>query len=90
MSLDAIQEMLDKALEGDSPDLRLEDFYAIMPMAGSYLYVPTREIWPASSVNARIKPIKLGRDEVRASAWLARSAADWNVCQSGRCGQGGV
>ena len=31
--------------------VRLDDFYAYMPMH-SYIYAPTRELWPASSVNA--------------------------------------
>lgn len=31
----------------------LEDFYAHMP-THSYIFAPTRELWPASSVNARI------------------------------------
>lgn len=31
----------------------VEDFYAFMPMH-QYLYVPTRELWPASSVDGRI------------------------------------
>jgi phage/plasmid primase-like uncharacterized protein len=34
----------------------LDDFYAYMPMH-SYLYRPTREMWPAASVNAKIAPI---------------------------------
>jgi hypothetical protein len=36
----------------------LEDFYAYMPQH-SYIYTPSREPWPASSVNARIPPIPL-------------------------------
>ncbi len=32
-----------------------EDFYALMPMH-SYIFVPSREMWPASSVNTRIPP----------------------------------
>lgn len=34
----------------------LKDFYAYMPMH-VYIFVPSREVWPASSVNARIPPI---------------------------------
>src|SRR6185503_2297475 len=37
---------------------RLADFYAYMPMH-SYLFIPTRESWPASSVDAKVKPILL-------------------------------
>jgi hypothetical protein len=36
----------------------LEDFYAYMPQH-SYIFVPSREMWPASSVNARIPPVPL-------------------------------
>jgi hypothetical protein len=33
----------------------LEDFYAYMP-THSYIFAPSRELWPASSVNARVRP----------------------------------
>jgi Family of unknown function (DUF5906) len=65
----------------------LNDFYAYLP-AHSYIYVPTRELWPASSVNARIEPVALinakGRPildkngepkKIAASAWLDRNRA---------------
>ena len=40
----------------------LNDFYAYMPQH-NYIYIPTRELWPASSVNSRIEPIPvLGPD----------------------------
>jgi hypothetical protein len=39
------------------PDrLSVADFYAYLP-AHSYLYRPTREMWPGSSVNAKISPV---------------------------------
>jgi Family of unknown function (DUF5906) len=41
-----------KAAEG----VTLDDFYAYMPMH-SYIFAPTRDLWPAASVNARIAPI---------------------------------
>jgi hypothetical protein len=44
----------------------LNDFYAYMPMH-SYIYAPTREMWPASSVNARVPPPAKG---IKASLWL--------------------
>jgi len=34
----------------------LNDFYAYMPMH-KYLFAPSRELWPGSSVNARIPPV---------------------------------
>jgi Arm DNA-binding domain/Family of unknown function (DUF5906) len=36
----------------------LDDFHAYMPMH-SYIFAPTREMWPATSVNARIPPVPL-------------------------------
>jgi hypothetical protein len=65
----------------------LNDFYAYMPMH-NYIYVPTRELWPASSVNSRIEPVALldakgqpildenGKPKkMTASAWLDRNRA---------------
>ncbi len=43
----------------------LDDFYAYMPMH-SYLFIPTGDLWPASSVNGRIGIL----GDVKASAWL--------------------
>jgi len=36
-------------------DVTTEDFYAFMP-AHQYLFVPTRDMWPSTSVNARTTP----------------------------------
>jgi hypothetical protein len=44
----------------------LEDFHAYMP-THSYIYAPTREMWPASSVNAQILSVSGAQ---KASAWL--------------------
>jgi hypothetical protein len=64
--------------------VRLEDFYAFMPMH-NYIYAPTLAAWPATSVNARIPPIKFTDEAgepvldtdgkpvmLAASAWLDR------------------
>jgi hypothetical protein len=53
----------------------LDDFRAYMP-AHSYIYIPSREMWPASSVNARVPPIP-GSDEkpIAPSTWLAQHRA---------------
>jgi len=49
----------------------LDDFYAYMP-AHSYIYAPTREMWPSASVNARLaSPEK----DMSASSWLDRQRA---------------
>jgi phage/plasmid primase-like uncharacterized protein len=41
-----------------SEAVTLEDFRAYMPLH-SYIYTPSREMWPAASVNSRIPPILL-------------------------------
>jgi hypothetical protein len=55
----------DAELSGEAVALRqkqrtgtisLEDFYAFMP-THQYIFAPTRCLWPAASVNARIPPI---------------------------------
>jgi len=56
----------------------IEDFHAYMP-SHSYIYIPARDMWPASSVNARIPPIPVGVDGdgkkkfISAAAWLDRN-----------------
>jgi hypothetical protein len=48
---------------------RLEDFYAHMP-SHTYLYVPTRELWPSASVSGRCEwPVMNGKP-VAPAAWL--------------------
>lgn len=55
----------------------LDDFFAYMPQ-GLFIFAPTRQLWPGSSVNARIPPLKVGTDangdpiHIKASAWLAK------------------
>jgi hypothetical protein len=64
-----------KLRAGRSGAVTLDDFYAYMPMH-SYIYTPSREMWPAGSVNARIPPIPLGVNKdgeeifIKASTWL--------------------
>ena len=73
-------KIVDAAVETSS--ISVENFYAYMPMH-SYIYVPTREPWPAASVNARLAPMPVlngkgeqklddkGRPEfISASKWL--------------------
>jgi hypothetical protein len=66
---------LNLALDADA-GVKLEDFYAYMP-THDYIFAPSREHWPAASVNARIAPIETGeKDEdgedetIPASRWL--------------------
>jgi hypothetical protein len=53
----------------DNEGVSLDDFYAYMPMH-NYIFAPTREMWPAASVNARISPILVGEEEITASLWI--------------------
>jgi hypothetical protein len=49
--------------------VRLDDFYAVMPQH-SYIFTPSREFWPAASVNARIASVVSGDKSVKAATWL--------------------
>jgi hypothetical protein len=50
--------------------LRLDDFRAYMPMH-SYIFIPSRELWPASSVNSRLPPVEIPNAKpIPATAWL--------------------
>ena len=40
----------------------LDDFYAFMPRH-SYIFVPTREMWPGSSVNSRLPKVPLKKKD---------------------------
>jgi hypothetical protein len=35
----------------------LDDFYAYMPARSSFIFMPTREMWPSTSVDARLGPV---------------------------------
>jgi hypothetical protein len=48
-----------------SAAVSLDDFDAYMPMH-QYIFTPTRDLWPASSVNARIPPV----GNIPAATWL--------------------
>jgi hypothetical protein len=41
-----------------SDGVELNDFYAYMP-THQYIFTPTREMWPGTSVNARLPPVAL-------------------------------
>src|SRR5262249_9195226 len=47
----------------------IDHFYAYMP-ANLYIFLPTREMWPKASINARFPPIKIGTARsMTASRW---------------------
>jgi hypothetical protein len=84
--LDAVRKRSDGASKIESlPEaVTLEDFYAYMPQH-NYIYTPSREPWPGSSVNARIPPVDRNGKPVldedgeqvmqAASAWLDKNRA---------------
>jgi len=62
----------DAATDDSASDaVSITDFYAYMP-THSYIYVPSREMWPASSVNARLAPVSVSASKkaLPANAWL--------------------
>jgi uncharacterized protein DUF5906 len=63
------------------PDgVNLRDFYAYMP-THSYIFAPTREMWPSTSVNARIPPIPIldgdGTSKLKSGEPVMISASTW-------------
>jgi hypothetical protein len=67
---------------GEGAGVTLDDFYAYMVMH-NYIYVPSRDLWPSASVNARIPPIAITDEDgnpelddegdekkLKANAWL--------------------
>jgi uncharacterized protein DUF5906 len=53
--------------------LSRDDFVAYMP-SHNYIFKPTRQMWPAVSVNSRVPPVGEGKDKIPASAWLDANA----------------
>jgi hypothetical protein len=64
-----------KAALRDDAAIGLNDFLAYMPQH-RYMYVPSRELWPAESINGRFGKVTVGLDangkpiEIAASRWL--------------------
>ena len=55
-----------KALARSPTSVALTDFYAYMPLH-KYIFAPSRELWPASSVNSRLGTVN---NDTPASTWL--------------------
>jgi hypothetical protein len=77
-TLDDLLKAIAEAGDGTSSashqgGVRLEDFYAFMP-AHNYIFAPSGETWPSTSVNSRISPVPLFRDgeqiRLAANKWL--------------------
>jgi hypothetical protein len=71
----AREQRRNKSRGGNGPGaaigVTLDDFFAYM-LQHNYIFAPTGDLWPASSVNARIPPIMVGDKPVSATAWLDR------------------
>jgi hypothetical protein len=53
----------------------VEDFVAYRP-GGSFIFIPTRDMWPTNSVNASVWPLDVGADKpVPAAQWIAAHRA---------------
>jgi hypothetical protein len=52
-----------------------DDFYAFLP-TNQYIFTPTRDLWPAASVNAKLKPINMpDGKQMKPSDWLCEQRA---------------
>ena len=58
--------------QGDG--IGLGDFHAHMP-SHQYLFIPTRELWPAASVNGRVRWPKIDDKPVAPATWLDKHRA---------------
>jgi hypothetical protein len=66
---------LEELLDAEPRGVTIGDFYAYMP-GHSYLFVPSRELWPAGSVNSRLPRMpSCGDKKIPASAWLDQNRA---------------
>jgi hypothetical protein len=70
------EEILEPIPEGEG--VRIEDFYACKP-AHRYIFAPTNDLWPASSVDGTLPPVEVQRNGklvlVAASKWLDQNRA---------------
>jgi hypothetical protein len=73
----AAREEMDRVLNAHYDQLEIRNFVADLP-SGKYRFKPTRELWPAVSVNAKIPPIMPGepgndtKKPMPATEWLKR------------------
>jgi len=75
-----LQQDMPDELQDVEPDrpagsgVTLQDFYAHMP-THSYLFIPTRELWPSSSVNGSVPWPSIKGKKVAPNAWLDSNKA---------------
>jgi hypothetical protein len=70
---------LRREARADEPGIKIADFVAYMPM-GDFIFRPTREHWPAVSVDSRVPPVVIknadGEErEIAPTFWLRMNAA---------------
>ncbi len=58
--------------QSNGGQIEFDDFYAYMPMH-NYIHAPSRDTWPASSIDARLEPILCGNKAIKASTWLDKN-----------------
>jgi hypothetical protein len=63
-----------KEMADDAERVSLDDFRAYMPQH-TYIFMPSRELWPAASINARLPPITVNGKPMQAAKWLDANAA---------------
>lgn len=68
IGMGTLVHMANEALPGWDRRPTPDDFYAYLPQH-SYIYMPTREPWPAISVNSRLAK----HDGMKASVWLDKN-----------------
>jgi hypothetical protein len=74
-SAEALPEHVDAPPLVPDDDIKLEDFVAHMP-TGNFIFKPTREMWPATSVNGRLPRVfVVGQDKpIAAATWIKKHA----------------
>jgi hypothetical protein len=50
-------EEISEPPSGEGSGVTMDDFCAYMPQASSFFFMPSRELWPGSNVNARLPPV---------------------------------
>ena len=76
-SAEALPEHVDAPPLVPDDDIKLEDFVAHMP-TGNFIFKPTREMWPATSVNGRLPRVfVVGQDKpIAAATWIKKHAPE--------------
>jgi hypothetical protein len=84
--LKVIEETDERSVPTGQGGVSLDDFHAYMPMH-NYIFGPSGETWPATSVNSRIPPVPLVRNgepvldadgeqvQLKANVWLDQNRA---------------